>query len=339
MRKDNKHYDFLVVEDNLGDFVLIEEYLSEYILDAEVVHADSFASAKQELITKKNFDLIFLDLSLPDHAGVDLIKDVLQLSEGVPIIALTGFSDLEFSIRSLALGISDYLLKDELNSAFLYKSLIYAIERNRYIEELQDSQRRYSELFHLNPSPMWVFEQKTLQFLDVNDATVKKYGFSKAEFLQMKLSDIICKNIPRTNVDQTVDSPLKHEIYINREIHYTKSGQKIDVQIESAPIEYNGVEAKIVVVNDITDQIRHIATIEEQNKTFREIAWIQSHVVRAPLSRLMGLINLLDLKDSETSEENLELINYIKNSAEELDLIIRDISKKSESILSDKSEN
>ena len=257
-----------------------------------------------------------------------MIKDTLQLSEGIPIVVLTGFSDLDFSIRSLALGVSDYLLKDELNSAFLYKSLIYAIERNRYIEELQDSQRRYSELFHLNPSPMWVFEQKTLQFLDVNDAAVKKYGFSEAEFLQMKLSDIICKNISRTNVDKSIDSPLKHEIYMNRETHYTKSNQKIDVQIEAAPIEYNGVEAKIVVVNDITDQIRHIVTIEEQNKTFREIAWIQSHVVRAPLSRLMGLINLLDLKDNETSEENLELINYIKNSAEELDQIIRDISKK-----------
>ncbi|KPQ14045.1 MAG: two component signal transduction system response regulator with PAS sensory domain [Algoriphagus marincola HL-49] len=339
MRKDSKAYNFLVVEDNLSDFVLIEEYLSEYILDAGIAHAASFEAAKQKLTSNKSFDLIFLDLSLPDHAGEDLIKDTLQLSEGIPIVVLTGFSDLDFSIRSLALGVSDYLLKDELNSAFLYKSLIYAIERNRYIEELQDSQRRYSELFHLNPSPMWVFEQKTLQFLDVNDAAVKKYGFSEAEFLQMKLSDIICKNISRTNVDKSIDSPLKHEIYMNRETHYTKSNQKIDVQIEAAPIEYNGVEAKIVVVNDITDQIRHIVTIEEQNKTFREIAWIQSHVVRAPLSRLMGLINLLDLKDNETSEENLELINYIKNSAEELDQIIRDISKKSESILSDKSDN
>jgi len=329
----------LVVEDNLSDFVLIEEYLSENILDAGIAHAASFEAAKQKLTSNKSFDLIFLDLSLPDHAGEDLIKDTLQLSEGIPIVVLTGFSDLDFSIRSLALGVSDYLLKDELNSAFLYKSLIYAIERNRYIEELQDSQRRYSELFHLNPSPMWVFEQKTLQFLDVNDAAVKKYGFSEAEFLQMKLSDIICKNISRTNVDKSIDSPLKHEIYMNRETHYTKSNQKIDVQIEAAPIEYNGVEAKIVVVNDITDQIRHIVTIEEQNKTFREIAWIQSHVVRAPLSRLMGLIYLLDLKDNETSEENLELINYIKNSAEELDQIIRDISKKSESILSDKSDN
>ncbi|TDK47269.1 response regulator [Algoriphagus formosus] len=339
MRKDSKPYNFLVVEDNLGDFVLIEEYLTEYILDPRVIRADSFESAKQELKANKDYDLIFLDLSLPDHSGEGLIRDTLQLSTGTPIVALTGFSDLDFSIRSLAMGVSDYLLKDELNSAFLYKSLIYAIERNRYIEQLQDSEKRYSELFHLNPSPMWVFERETFQFLDVNDAAIKKYGFTEEEFLKMKLSDIICKDIPRTNVDKSIDSPLKHEIYINRKTHYTKSGQKIDVQIESAPIEFNGVDAKIVVVNDITDQIRHIATIEEQNKTFREIAWIQSHVVRSPLSRLMGLINLLDLKDSETSEENLELINYIKNSAEDLDQIIRDISKKSESILSDKSEN
>jgi PAS domain S-box-containing protein len=186
---------------------------------------------------------------------------------------------------------------------------------------------------------MWVFEKETLQFLDVNDAAIKKYGFTEEEFLKMKISDIICESKLENNPEKPIDSPLKSEIYLNRETHYTKSKQKIDVQIESAPIEFNELEAQMVVVNDITDQIRHIATIEEQNKTFREIAWIQSHVVRAPLSRLMGLINLLDLKDSETSEENLELINYIKNSAEELDKIIRDISKKSESILSDKSDS
>ncbi|MGM0945361.1 MAG: PAS domain S-box protein [Bacteroidota bacterium] len=333
MRKDAKNYNFLIIEDNLGDYVLIEEYLSEYILDPHTTHAVTFEEAKSNLKGEENFDLVFLDLSLPDHSGEDLIKEIIQLSKGIPVIALTGFSDLEFSIRSLSLGISDYLLKDELTPPFLYKSVIYAIERNRYIEDLQDSEKRYSELFHLNPSPMWVFDENSLAFLDVNEAAISKYGYTEKEFKQMTIADIRpSEEVPKLQ-NYLSGQNQKKEVYSNLFKHITKTGEILDVEIESAPILFNDRKAKMVVANDITDKIRHIQTIETQNKTFKEIAWIQSHVVRAPLARMMGLINLLETMDVELAEENKQIMEYIQKSAEELDQIIRDISKKSENIV------
>ncbi|EPR68106.1 putative sensor/response regulator hybrid [Cyclobacterium qasimii M12-11B] len=79
---------------------------------------------------------------------------------------------------------------------------------------------------------------------------------------------------------------------------------------------------------DITDKVNHIKAIEKQNEKLRDIAWRQSHIVRAPVARIMGLVNLQ--KNMNYSGEKLEeILNYIMDSTEELDQIIRDISKRS----------
>jgi len=86
-----------------------------------------------------------------------------------------------------------------------------------------------------------------------------------------------------------------------------------------------------IVVNskDITDSVNYIHAIEEQNSRLREIAWTQSHVVRAPLSRIMGLIEVIRLHP-ENKEFHLELLPHVLNSAHELDEIIKTIVCKTE---------
>jgi light-regulated signal transduction histidine kinase (bacteriophytochrome) len=73
----------------------------------------------------------------------------------------------------------------------------------------------------------------------------------------------------------------------------------------------------------------HIKAIEAQNKQLQEIAWIQSHIVRAPLARIMGLINLLKIED-EIPDDLKTLLQYILTSANEFDEIIKTISNKSQ---------
>ncbi|NIJ54172.1 PAS domain-containing protein [Dyadobacter arcticus] len=83
----------------------------------------------------------------------------------------------------------------------------------------------------------------------------------------------------------------------------------------------------IGVLRDVTDRLRHISEIEERNQKLQEIAWLQSHVIRAPLARLMGLVDLIrNYENSE--EEKVELLDHIMTSANDLDEIIRNISSK-----------
>ena len=75
----------------------------------------------------------------------------------------------------------------------------------------------------------------------------------------------------------------------------------------------------------------YIRTIEEQNKKLNEIAWMQSHMVRAPLARIMGLISLI----TDFEQDNIEtekILEYIMLSANELDAVIREISDKTRAV-------
>jgi PAS domain S-box-containing protein len=85
------------------------------------------------------------------------------------------------------------------------------------------------------------------------------------------------------------------------------------------------------VIIDVTDKVNYISAIEEQNKKLQNIAWTQSHIVRAPLSRIIGLCNLISMQHEE-QEELTEKIQYLTSSANELDQIIRDVVKETENV-------
>ena len=191
MLKDNKLYRILVIEDNYGDFTIVKELLNDEILRPSITHAADFKTASQLLgDSSQVFDIILLDLTLPDKSGQSLITETLNLADSRPIIILTGLSDIELSIKFISQGISDYLLKDDLNSHVLYKSITYSIERRKVIFELEESKRRYSNLFHLSPQPMWLYDTETYQFLQVNVAAIEHYGYTEQEFLGMTVVDI-----------------------------------------------------------------------------------------------------------------------------------------------------
>ena len=328
MHKDKKKYTIVVVEDNAGDFFLLQDYLEEMILAPEIVHVESFKALENYLaVTTAAIDIVLLDLSLPDKRGEELIINALKIITTAPTVVLTGYPDFSFAVKSLGLGISDYLLKDDLNAATLYKSILYNIERNKNVVKLKESEQRYSDLFHLSPLPMWVYDTESLQFLDVNLAAENHYGYTTEEFLRLTVADI-------TSLDHDEDLIFSGAVGNVKDIfkHKKKSGEVIYVAIRSNTIPYKGKQAELVLVNDITESLMYLKAIELQNKQLMEIAWTQSHVVRAPLARIMGLIHLISDDDTALAEK-LEMLPHVIASANELDDIIRKIVNQSKLIL------
>lgn len=330
MIKNNTAANILVVEDNAGDFILVETYLDHEVMPV-IVHAKSFGEASCILISGDvHFDIILLDLTLPDNSGEKLITDIVSLGGGCPVIVLTGYTDIEFSIKSLSLGVADYLIKDEISPSSLNKSIVYTIERKKSIKELEESEKRYSELFQLSPQPMWVYESGTLAFLDVNAAAIKHYGYSREEFLTMTAKEILVED-PVNIIEDNPGISKNHEPLITKKIfgHKNKNGEIIQTEIYSNFINFKGREAKIILANDITERLNYIEAIEKQNKKLQEIAWIQSHVVRAPLAKIIGLIDLIQNHDPSDTEKD-DLFKHIINSANELDALIKETVNKTE---------
>ncbi|TKC03459.1 PAS domain S-box protein [Pedobacter cryotolerans] len=194
-------------------------------------------------------------------------------------------------------------------------------------KEIIDSEKRYSDLFQLSPIPKWVFDMDTFKFLAVNRAAVKHYGYSLKEFLKMSIFDIR----PEEEFDRTknlIHKQNRGNRFTSKGLftHKKKNGELIRVEIRSTTILFKGRPAKIVIADDVTEQEKYVLAIEKQNQKLKEVSWIQSHIFRAPLARIQGLVSIVE--SSANQAEQKWVLEKISSSADELDGIIKEITAK-----------
>src|SRR5581483_7240191 len=167
-------------------------------------------------------DLDRLQLSLRDFAVHDATGDLLFLLQ-----ARTTHAE---ELQRLAAELAD------LNASLERR----VDERTRALTEanarLAGSEARYRALFQNSPHPAWVYDVATLRILEVNDTAVERYGYSRAEFLAMRLPDL----------EPAGDGPR----------HHLKSGEIIEVEVTSHPLTYEGRPARLVVAEDVTERRR-----------------------------------------------------------------------------------
>ncbi len=295
-------FKILIIEDNEGDVLLIEEYLSEYNTNHELVHARSLKEAASILSTSNDFDIILLDLTLPDGTGEHLIEKVIKVAPSTPVIVLTGYTNREFGIRAVSMGVSDYLLKDDLTPYILIKSTSYSIERHKINSSLRLSEIQYRDLFDLNPVPMWVYDIDTFQFLNVNEAALNHYGYTRDEFLALNVTQIR----PNSEVEAFIKSFNAHN---NPDVthsggifkHQKKNGDIIDVEIRATKIDYNGCKAELVLANDTTEkrifQENLLKSLKEKETLLAEI----HHRVKNNLAIVSGMMQLQSYQEDDES--------------------------------------
>ncbi|HLN22675.1 MAG TPA: hybrid sensor histidine kinase/response regulator [Patescibacteria group bacterium] len=133
----------LFVEDNPGDVRLMRLFLlgAEGIGPIELVHVDCLAAAIAQLRGGTHFDVVLLDLSLPDSTGVATLTRLQEASPHTAVVVCTGFDDPEFAIDAVHCGAQDYLVKGQGDGLLVYRSLRYAIERKRLERELVEAKR------------------------------------------------------------------------------------------------------------------------------------------------------------------------------------------------------
>lgn len=256
MEKDKSHFKILLIEDNLGDITLIKDYLEEQFSFPHI----SIARHYKELLailadSPTSFDILLLDLNLPDKNGEALINEIVaHLKIACPIIILTGYADIDFSIKSISLGISDYLLKDELTAGLLHKSILYAIERRDFQLRLKESESKFSVLFNLSPQPMWVYDLETLQFILVNEAAITHYGYSEEEFFNI---DTILLHVPEEQeyVKKTVKYVDSKRLSFSGNFrHIKKNGEEMEVEIYSTLLVIDERPCRTVTAIDVTEK-------------------------------------------------------------------------------------
>jgi diguanylate cyclase (GGDEF)-like protein/PAS domain S-box-containing protein len=135
---------------------------------------------------------------------------------------------------------------------------------------LRQLEIQYRQLFDSNPLPMWVFERKTLKFLEVNEAASRQYGFSNREFMTMTIADIR----PEEDIADLLEATEKlihglEEPTIWR--HRKKNGAIIDVEIVGHDLHWHGIEAQLVAARDVTERRRVQDAMIESEGRYRSL--------------------------------------------------------------------
>jgi two-component system, cell cycle sensor histidine kinase and response regulator CckA len=137
-------------------------------------------------------------------------------------------------------------------------------DRWRVEEELRNSERQYRLLFQDNPNPMWVFDLETLEFLEVNESTIQHYGYSREEFLAMKMSDL-------RQMEKDIhwgDTALNNSKHGRIWKHRRKDGTLIDVEVTWTPMVFRDRFAALTMITDITQRLRS----EHHNEVFSKLS-------------------------------------------------------------------
>lgn len=147
-------------------------------------------------------------------------------------------------------------------------------------ERLKLSEQQYKTLFQNNPLPCWIYDQNTLQILEVNDASVKHYGFTKEEFLTLDVTALQ----PEEQLDKFNECVVKElQGQVIEEVnwkHKKKNGEIIYVDFKSSSISYNGTAARLIVAHDVTPKVVVEQELRKSNDRFelaakasREALW------------------------------------------------------------------
>jgi PAS domain S-box-containing protein len=127
----------LLVEDSVSDAVLLQENIHSCGVRNLSIHVTPSLQEAMDCLKNNPIDAILLDLSLPDSSGIETVVQIRNLFPDVPIIVLTGVEDEEIAVKTVRMGVQDYLVKGQADGRLIVRAIRYAIERKRMEDELR----------------------------------------------------------------------------------------------------------------------------------------------------------------------------------------------------------
>ncbi|MFA7350344.1 MAG: EAL domain-containing protein [Methylotenera sp.] len=183
----------LLVEDNLGDARLLDIMLREALPACKLTHADTLANAMSQVCLIR-FDIILLDLSLPDAQGKDTFWRLHEVASDVPIVVMTGYDDETLATELAQAGAQDYLVKGSVDGRWLLRAMRYAIERKRAELELRQSEAKVRALYEAVPD-LLLFLDHEGRFLEHKPAKDFQTYLEPGQFLGRTIQEVMPQEI------------------------------------------------------------------------------------------------------------------------------------------------
>jgi len=277
----------LLVEDNPADADLLSEFLEEADeTQWSLVHVEKLKDALQTL-SENHFDVILLDLSLPDKQGLATVVQTHETAPDLPIVVLTGLNDKVTSLEALRQGAQDYLVKGKIDSNLLVRAIGYAIERSNTLKQLRQSEE---QLQRLNEELERRVEEQTEELRDKNRCLQSE--ITERQRLEEELRNALMKEKELSDLKSNIISVVSHE--------------------------YRTPLATILSSTELLENYSHKWDQEKRQRHFKRIEYSVHH-----LTQLVNDVLIISKAEAGKLDFNpvpLELVEFCYQLVEELQL-------------------
>jgi PAS domain S-box-containing protein len=316
--------DVLLVEDSPTDALLITDLLEQVPYPKIVLTRVERLADALSAMRERRYDATLVDLGLPDSSGLATVERLRQDAPELPLIVLTGTTDVRLVPHILARGAQDYVVKQELDGPILAKALVFAVERHRvtveldrFNRELLESQARIREqaaLIDAAPNAIVVTDlEGVVQFWSKGAERI--HGWYAEECLGRRVRDFLHRD--RSLSDQAWAAVLQSGEWIGEMAMLAKTGGEILTVTRLAPLSNDSGQAQAVlsISTDVTDKKRLESRFlrAQRMESIGALAGGIAHDLNNVLSPILMSVDML--RESIREPEARTILQTISESA------------------------
>jgi len=294
-----------------------------------------------DLLHSTIFDVILLDLSLPDSSGVETFYRVRAAAPDIPTVVLTGIDDQDVALTALKKGAQDYLVKGQASDDSVYRCLGYAIERNNVELALIRSEKRLRIIVE-NTYDAFISMDSHWRITDWNAQAERTFGFSRAEAMGRPLSMIVPQHLRRQYTREVATFFKRDEEDDFSRMHSElmcahKDGHEFPIEMGIFRVRVDNGCMYCAFGRDITERRQLNEELERRvqlrtseltrsNEELKQFAKIASHDLQEPLRAVQGFVNLLaESTKGELNKDCEEFMEYILDGTQRMQQLIQSV--------------
>lgn len=323
----------LVIDDDEDDLYLTCDYLKS--IDTFKVDIETEINYKRayERICENKHDVYIIDYLLGPHTGVELIAKSVSCGVDKPYILLTGKGDREIDINATKAGAYDYLIKGEINTEMLERSLRYSVQRYSAYRKVQEGEKKFKDIFDKSTDIIFLLNDK-FEFTNFNAAMANLLGYNQEQLLDKPISGLF---VDAKAGEDFLTTIADNEHVNNEEIQLLSSNGERKTFLASCTriIDENGGTVFQGILFDYTTIKKSVADelVKERSEATNRLVRTMAHEIRNPLTNITLSVEQLE---GDIAEEHHYLTSIIKRNSKRInDLIteLMNISKPSENKL------